>query len=67
MDTEERDLKAQLEKLKQEQEVLAAERLRLQQVTSLMEHEVRRRQLAQQQMLGMAPTADFDGDTGPFR
>lgn len=54
----ERDLKAQLERLKREHVALAAEKVRLQQVTTLMEHEVRRRREADQLML--APDAPGD-------
>lgn len=60
----ERDLKAQLERLKQEHEALAAEKVRLQQVTTLMEQEVQRRREAEQMMLARG-AADAGGD--PFQ
>lgn len=62
----ERHLRVQLEKLKQEQEVLAAEKLRLQQVTSHLEREVRRRNQADQQLLTPTPSAYTDGDSDTF-
>lgn len=58
----ERDLKAQLERLKREHEALAAEKVRLQQVTTLMEHEVQRRREADLH-LKLAP----DAAGNPFR
>lgn len=57
----ERDLKAQLEQLKREHEVLAAEKMRLQHVTTLMEQEVQRRKEEDQRLMMRAldPTRDL--------